>query len=151
MLMLSVAILTLISVAAASPIQDATALADELLQAGSSSFDAKDAASLAKSYTEDGEITLLNKGEDGYQQRSYSGREAIRTLYADLFSNAGSIDSKNVVEYARFVGPDLMVIGGTFEPDIAGSLTLQFVQIRLKQDDGTWLIRELTLIPIPQP
>jgi ketosteroid isomerase-like protein len=141
----------MVSLVAAGPTQDATALAGELLQAGSSSFDAKDAASLARSYTEDGEITLLNKGEDGYQRRSYSGREAIRTLYADLFGNAGSIDSSNVVEYARFVGTDLLLIGGTFEPDIAGSLTLQFVQIRLKQGDGSWLIRELTLIPIPQP
>lgn len=149
--MISLVAALLCSSAPVVPTQDASALAVELLDAGSSAFDAKDAAALARTYAEDATITLLSKGEGDYQAKTYSGREDIRGLYANLFGNAGSIDSRNVVEYARFVGDDLLLIAGTFEPDLAGSLTLQFVQIRFREGDGSWLIRELTLIPIPQP
>ncbi|RUL87710.1 YybH family protein [Tautonia sociabilis] len=137
------------AVATVPAVQDAQEIAVRLLEDGSSAFNNKDVAALANSYAEDAVIELISQSEDGFDSTTYEGREAIRTLYTDLFSNAASVRSKNVVEYARLVGPDLLLIGGTFEPNRSSSPTLQFVQLRTRTEDGTWLIRRLTLIPIP--
>jgi ketosteroid isomerase-like protein len=133
----------------AAPAQDATATATQLLQAGAATFDTKDAAAMAATYTEDAEITLFTQSDSSLQAQQYQGKERIHKLYADLFKNAAESTSRNVVEYARFVGPDVLLIGGTFEPDVGGDLILQFVQVRVRQDGGAWRIRNLQLFQIP--
>lgn len=131
------------------PLQDATAAATRLLEQGSAMFDAKDSAGMAAQYVGDAEITLVAKQDGRLQSQSYSGKERIQKLYVDMFRDSATAQSKNVVEYARYVGPDLLLIAGTFEPDLGGQLTLQFVQVRVKEADGVWRIRNLQLFPIP--
>ena len=53
------------------------------------------------------------------RSRSTDGREEIEKLYADLFKNPDTIQSKNTVEYAKLLAPDILVIAGTFEPNTA--------------------------------
>ncbi|MEW4567570.1 hypothetical protein AB1L88_06845 [Tautonia sp. JC769] len=132
-----------------APAQDAMATATRLLDAGATTFDAKDAAAMAATYTDDAEITLYQQSDSSLQTQNYRGSERIRKLYADLFKNAAQTRSRNVVEYARFVGPDMLLIGGTFEPDLGGEMILQFVQVRIRQEGGVWRIRNLQLFPIP--
>ena len=134
---------------ATAPVQDATATATRLLDAGAATFNTKDAAAMAATYTNDAEITLYSTSDSSLQTQHYRGKERIQKLYADMFKDSAQITSRNVVEYARFVGPDLLVIGGTFEPDLGGSLILQFVQVRIRQEGGVWRIQNLQLFPIP--
>ncbi|WP_152049777.1 YybH family protein [Tautonia marina] len=133
----------------AAPAQDATATATQLLEAGAATFDTKDAAAMAATYTDDAVITLYSKTDSSLETQHYQGKERIQKLYADLFKDSAQTTSRNVVEYARFVGPEMLLIGGTFEPDLGGSLILQFVQVRVRQDGGVWRIQNLQLFPIP--
>lgn len=134
---------------ATAPAQDATATATRLLEAGSATFDTKDAAAMAATYTDDAHITLYSTNDSSLKTQHYRGNEQIQKLYTDLFKDSGPITSRNVVEYARFVGPDVLLIGGTFEPDLGGSLILQFVQVRIQEEGGVWRIQNLQLFPIP--
>ena len=131
--------------------EDPTALADRLLTKGEELFNARDAAGLAATYADDARIELfLRQQSGGWDVKSYEGAEEIRSNYANLFNNEGSINARNVVEYARLVGDDLLVIAGTFEPDLASGLLIQFEQLRVRDRDGRWLIRRLQLVPIPR-
>ena len=148
--MTSLTLSLLILVSPAAPAQDATATATQLLEAGASTFDTKDAAAMAATYTDDAEIRLFTQSDSSLQTQEYRGKTRIQELYADLFKNSSQTTSRNVVEYARFVGPDLLLIGGTFEPDLGEDLILQFVQIRVRQEGGVWRIRNLQLFQIPK-
>lgn len=131
--------------------EDPTALARRLLTKGEELFNARDAAGLAATYADDARIELFLRQEGGgWDVKSYEGNEEIRSNYANLFNNEGSINARNVVEYARLVGDDLLVIAGTFEPDLASGLLIQFEQVRIRDRDGRWLIRRLQLVPIPR-
>jgi hypothetical protein len=55
--------------------------------------------------------------------------------------------SKNAVEFARFVGSELLVIEGDFQPNVANEGRFHFIQLRLKQGDK-WLMRSLQLFVI---
>ncbi|WP_169976742.1 YybH family protein [Tautonia rosea] len=147
--MASLTLSVLLLVWTTAPAQDAAATATRLLEAGAATFNSKDAAGMAANYTDDAAITLYSTTDSSMQTQHYRGKERIQKLYADLFKDSAQITSRNVVEYARFVGPDLLVIGGTFEPDIGGSLILQFVQVRVREEGGVWRIQNLQLFPIP--
>lgn len=127
---------------------DAKALAHEILTKGAALFDRRDAAALADTYIEDAELTLIGKDQDtgGYKAQETRGRTAIERFYQDLFKDrpAGA-KSKNEVEHARLVAPDLLVIQGRFTPDVDRDEPIPFVQIRAKKGDQ-WLIVSLQLI-----
>ena len=77
-------------------------------------------------------------------------RSEIESLYRDLFKDAKEqTTSKNTVEYARFVGADLMVIHGVFQPNVDKQGKFPFVQMRLKQGEK-WVIKNLQLYVISQ-
>ena len=51
------------------------------------------------------------------------------------------------MEFARFISPELMVIEGFFQPNVANDGKFHFVQLRQKKDDK-WMMRSLTLFVI---
>ena len=74
-------------------------------------------------------------------------RAEIESLYRDLFKDAKEkTTSKNTVEFARFVGP-MMVIQGVFQPNIDKDGKFPFVQTRVKEGEK-WLIKTLQLYVI---
>jgi len=138
----------LLAFAAPANLQDAYEQAERVLADGSSLFNEKDHVALAATYTEDARIELMSKTDTGYSTRVYEGRKEIQDLYQNLFSNAQTIESRNVVEYAQTIGDDFLIIVGTFEPDLQGGLLLQFIQVRTRGPNGEWKISNLRLIPI---
>lgn len=127
--------------------QDAKTQAQEVLDRGSALFDARDAAALAATYTEDARIVWVekDKGTGTYIFKRKRGRSEIEALYRDLFKDSNEkTTSRNNVEFARFVAPDLMVINGTFQPNVADGGSYRFIQVRIKQGDK-WLMSSLRI------
>jgi ketosteroid isomerase-like protein len=127
---------------------EADKIAEKFLKAGSDLFDAKDAAALAATYTEDAEILLISKKDGQVTEDSKSGRADIEQFYREIFKDQGAIDSENTVEFARLISPDLLVVHGRFRPD-TGKPEWPFVQMRVKQGDS-WLMSKLWLFLSPQ-
>jgi hypothetical protein len=132
--------------------KDAKTVAQEVLDKGSALFDTRDAVAMAATYTEDAELLWIDKdsttGEIKVSVKK--DRSEIESLYRDLFKDAKEkTTSKNTVEYARFVGADLMVIHGAFQPDVDKQGKFPFVQMRLKQGEK-WVIKNLQLYVISQ-
>jgi hypothetical protein len=132
--------------------KDAKTVAQEVLDKGSALFDTRDAVAMAATYTEDAELLWIDKdsttGEIKVSVKK--DRTEIESLYRDLFKDAKEkTTSKNTVEYARFVGADLIVIHGVFQPDVDKQGKFPFVQMRLKQGEK-WVIKNLQLYVISQ-
>ena len=132
--------------------KDAKTVAQEVLDKGSALFDTRDAVAMAATYTEDAELLWIDKdsttGEIKVSVKK--DRSEIESLYHDLFKDAKEkTTSKNTVEYARFIGVDLMVIHGVFQPNIDKQGKFPFVQMRLKQGEK-WMIKNLQLYVISQ-
>jgi ketosteroid isomerase-like protein len=131
--------------------KDAKSLAQEILDKGSALFDTRDAAAMAATYTEDAQLLWVDKDSStGEIKVSVKDRAEIESLYRDLFKDAKEkTTSKNTVEFARFVAPDLMVIHGIFQLDVSKPGKFPFVQLRVKQGDK-WLMKNLQLYVIEQ-
>jgi hypothetical protein len=135
-----------------SPPEDPVVLANQLLTQGSALFDKHDAAMMAWTYVENGEVQLIIKEQnsDTYKREVRTGRTAIQEGYADIFKDmTPSTHSRNVVESARFVGTTVLVIQGTFQPDTNKADTVPFVQVRVK-DGRTWKLLSVQLYVLPQ-
>lgn len=131
---------------------DAKALAQSILDKGSALFDARDASGLAATYTLDATVTIYSKeqGSTLYSTQIKEGRGAIESLYRDTFNNQSArTTSKNTVEFARLVAPDLLIIQGYFNPDISKESRWPFVQVRTKQGEA-WRMLSLQLFLTPQ-
>jgi hypothetical protein len=132
--------------------KDAKAVAQEVLDKGSALFDTRDAAAMAATYTEDAQLLWVDK-DDSTGEIKVSvkkDRSEIESLYRDLFKDATEkTTSKNTVEFARFVAPDLMVIQGVFQPNVDKPARFPFVQMRVKQGDK-WLLKNLQLYVFEQ-
>ena len=147
---LAVALTLGLSLAARAEDQDAKTLAQSILDKGAASFDKHDAAAMAATYTEDAQLEWIEKdsASGAIKIDTKKGREEIEALYRDLFKDSKeATTSKNTVEYARFVGSELLVIEGEFQPNVANEGKFHFIQIRLKQGDK-WLMRSLQLFVI---
>jgi ketosteroid isomerase-like protein len=131
---------------------DAKQLAQDILTKGAALFDTRDAAAMAATFTEDAEASLLLKDKDmgKYKVQTSRGRSAIEQGYQNIFKtrNPGTT-SRNTVEYAHFVGNDLLIIHGTFTLDVSKGLAFPFVQVRAKQGDQ-WLILSLQVFVIDE-
>jgi hypothetical protein len=125
-------------------------LARQLTEKGATTFDTKDAQAMTDFYLEEAEISLVTKGRDGYSVKVYRGKVEIESLYRDIFKNPEGVKSKNEVEFARLVRPDILAIFGTFEIQ-RGSQTARFpfFQERIKKDDR-WLISSLRFFAVPE-
>ncbi len=131
---------------------DAKAQAQAILDKGSALFDRKDAAVMAATYTTDAQILWIAKENDSTQisMETKKGRAEIEALYRDVFKDPNEKStSKNLVDSARLVAPDVLIIQGTFQPDTSKAGKYPFVQVRVKQGD-TWLIKSLQFFVFSQ-
>lgn len=131
---------------------EAKKLAQEILDKGSALFDQRDAATMVATYADDAQIVWIEKDNSTgeYKTNTKKGLAEIEAIYRDLFKDKNEkTTSKNTVEFARLVAPDLLVIEGLFQPNVANQGKYPFVQVRVKQGDK-WLIKNLQLIIISQ-
>src|SRR5262249_26496812 len=131
---------------------DAKTLAQEILDKGSALFDTRDAAAMAATYAEDAQIEWISKDDSTGELKVdiKKGRAEIESLYRDVFKDAKEkTTSKNTVEFARTIAPDLMVIHGVFQPNVANRGKFPFVQVRMKQGDK-WVMKNLQFFVISQ-
>ena len=127
--------------------KDAKTVAQGVLDKGSALFDTHDAAAMAATYTEDAQLLWIDKDSTSGEIKVSvkKDRAEIESLYHDLFKDAKEkTTSKNTVEFARLVTPELMVIHGVFQPNLDKPEKFSFVQTRVKVGDK-WLIKILEL------
>jgi len=152
---LAIAVLTVGSIRGAGPEKDkpdeATALAVKLTEQGAATFDTFNAKAMADYYLEDGEIALVSKEEGGLKAKYYKGRAEIEQGYADMFKKPETIKSKNTVEYAKLIAPDVLVIAGTFDTNTLkpDSPKVPFYQVRVNKGDQ-WLMSSVRIFVLPQ-
>ena len=126
--------------------KDAKALAQEILTKGAALFDTRDAMSMALTYTDDAKLYWVDKNKDTGKIRVEvkDGRGEIEKVYRDMFKDPSEkTTSRNTVEFAKLVSPELLVIEGQFEPNIDKG-KYNFTQERVKVG-GKWLIQSLRL------
>ncbi len=130
---------------------DAMQLAKKLTEEGATTFNTANAKAVAAYYTEDAKVFIEGKDENGISVKEHIGREEIEKLYADLFKNPDTLQSKNTVEYAKLLAPDILVIAGTFEPKSQDPkpFKVPFYQVRVKQGDK-WLMSSLRIFIISE-
>jgi hypothetical protein len=132
--------------------KDAKSLAQEILDKGAALFDTRDATAMAATYTEDAQIEWISKDDSTGEIKIdvKKGRTEIESLYHDIFKDGKEkTTSKNTVEFARLIAPDLMLIQGVFQPNVANDGKFPFVQFRVKQADK-WLMKNLQFFVVSQ-
>ena len=139
-LSLAIALTCPLFVRAAEPKdEEAKAIAVKVTTAGAILFDAKDAAALAATFTEEArlEATFKSKDESSSKTEVKQGRTQIEAYYRELFKTDSTFHAKNTIEYAREITPNLILFAGTFVLDsqAAESLKIHFVQVRSKQGE----------------
>lgn len=132
------------------PADEAMKLAVKLTEEGAATFDTYNAKAMADYYTEDAEIALTTREDGGLKVETHKGKAEIEKAYQEIFKNPETIKSKNTVEYAKFLAPDILVLAGTFDintlkPD---SPKIPFYQVRVKQGDK-WLMSSLKIFFVP--
>ena len=133
-----------------APDKDAKITAQDLLNKGAALFDTRDAAAMAETYTEDAKLTWVEKDRDSGKIKLdvKDGRREIEALYRSLWKdNTEKTTSRNTVEFAKLLAPDVMVIVGEFEPNVDRG-KYSFTQERVKVGDK-WLIQSLRLYVMP--
>jgi ketosteroid isomerase-like protein len=151
----AVALLAVVVHAAGSqtpkPDDEAMALATKITEEGAATFNKLDAKAMAAYYLEDAEIALVTRDETGLKVQNYIGRDRIEDFYADLFKKPETIKSKNIVEYAKLLAPDVLVIAGTFDTNTLkpDSPKIPFYQTRVKQGEK-WLMSSLRIYFLPK-
>ncbi len=127
---------------------EAKKLAQEILDKGAALFDTRDAAAMAKTYVAGAELHILSRNESSgpFEVQVLHGRDAIRGQYAKLFEDDPNdkTTSRNVVETARKIGDDMLLIQGTFAPNVNDGNRYPFTQTRVRVDDQ-WKILQLNL------
>jgi hypothetical protein len=147
---LAVALTLCLSQSARADDTDAKTVAQDVLDKGAALFDKRDAAAMAATYTEDAQLEWVEKDSaaGGIKIETRKGREEIEALYRDFFKDQKeATTSKNTVEFARFISPELMVVHGAFQPNVTNDAKFQFVQLRYKKDDK-WMLKSPTLFVI---
>jgi hypothetical protein len=126
--------------------------AQAILDEGAALYDTRDAGAMAATYTEDAQLLWFQKDDTIGQTKmeTKKGRAEIESVYRDLYKDAKEkTTSRNTVESARLVTPDLMIIEGVFQPNIASRGKFPFVQVREKHGDK-WLMKSLQLFLFSQ-
>jgi len=152
---LAIAAIPATALRGAGPDQDkpdeATALAVKLTEQGAATFDTFNAKAMADYYLEDAEIAMVTKEEGGLKVHTYKGRAEIEKGYADMFKKPETIKSRNTVEYAKLIAPDVLVIAGTFDTNTLkpDSVKVPFHQVRVKKGDQ-WLMSSVRIFVLPR-
>jgi hypothetical protein len=132
--------------------KDANTLAQQILDKGAALFDTRDATAMAATYTEDAQIEWIAKDDSTGEIKVdvKKGRVEIESLYHDLFKDAKEkTTSKNTVDFARLIAPDLLLIQGIFQPNVANKGKYPFVQLRVKQGEK-WAMKNLQFFVMSQ-
>ncbi len=151
---LATALLVLLTPAltfAADADDEALTLAKKLTTEGAATFDRKDAAAMAAYYLEDAQVRLISKDQNTGEVKIdvRRGRSDIQDLYADLFKGDKTVQSKNIVEHARLISLDFLVISGTFEiTQDSQTSRFPFLQVRVRQGDK-WLMSSVDIFLTP--
>lgn len=138
---------------ALAPAQDdarAKQVAQETLDRGAALFDTRDAAAMAATYVETADLIFvkLSQSTGRFELESIHGRSAIQNSYANLFRDRSpEHKSRNTVDSARFLSPNLLLIQGRFALDRNQGDTVQFVQIRARENDK-WQIVTMQVLPL---
>lgn len=131
---------------------DGRDLAQKVLDEGARLFDKRDARAMAETYTDDAVLLVYARDANApgkYKVEEHRGRGAIEDYYRKIYDGATEATvSKNAVEAARLISTDLMIVSGTFQPNVSSALSLGFTQIRVKVGDK-WLKKELVLFIAP--
>lgn len=148
------AVLALAPTAHALADDDAQArkIAEKVTTEGAAIFDTLDAHAMAATYDEKGVLTMLVKDQGGDVDRKvYEGRRDVETAYADFFKNPETIKSRNTVERARLIAPDVLTIEGTFDTNTLkpDSIKVPFHQVR-REKGGKWQILTMEIVVAPQ-
>ncbi len=127
--------------AADTPPDEARRIAEKVTTAGAALFDAHDARAMGATYDEKALLTLFEKEDGVLTRQSHEGRAKIESLYAKVFENPRTIKSRNTVDRARLLAPDLLAIDGTFDVNTLdpNSPKVAFHQVRQRKD-GKWLV-----------
>jgi hypothetical protein len=131
---------------------DAKKQAQGILDQGAALFAKRDAEAMARTYTDEARVVLVSKDKDTQEYKTdiREGRTAIHDLYRTMYEHSdATITARNTVDFARRVAPDLLVIQGSFEPNVGNGPAYPFVQVRKKAGDK-WLIMSLQLFISPQ-
>jgi len=106
---------------------------------------------MADYYLEDAEIALVSKEEGGLKIQTQKGRAEIEKFYADIFKRPETIKSRNTVEYAKLIAPNVLVIAGTFDTNTLkpDSPKVPFYQVRVKKGDQ-WLMSSVRIFVLPR-
>ena len=138
----------------AGPDDDARAgtEARALLDKGAALFDSRNAAAMAATYIEDGSIVVIKRQHNAtrgeVELQSFHGRAQIESGYADVFKElAPEYRSRNTVDFARYLGPNLLLIQGRFALNRDQGDSIQFVQVRARVD-ADWKIVSMQLAPL---
>jgi len=129
----------------------ALALAKDTLDRGAALFDKRDAAAMAATYVETAQIIVIKRASDTDRivVEPTNGRAAIEKAYADIFKDRlPEHRSRNTVEAARFLSPDLLLIRGRFAMNRDQGDSVQFVQIRAREGDD-WKVVSMQLMELP--
>jgi hypothetical protein len=142
------------ALAVAGPHDDARACteAQALLDKGAALFDSRNAAAMAATYIEDGTIVAIkrqhNASRGEVELQSFRGRAEIEKGYADIFKErAPEYRSRNTVDFARYLGPNLLLIHGRFALNRDQGYSIQFVQVRARVG-ADWKIVSMQLAPL---
>jgi hypothetical protein len=130
---------------------EATKLAVKITEEGAATFDTFNAKAMADYYLDDAEINMVSKNDDGLKVDVYKGRAEIEKAYAKLFEKPETIKSRNTVEYAKLLTPEVLVIAGTFDTNTLkpDSIKIPFYQVRVKKGDK-WLMSYVRIFVLPQ-
>ncbi|WP_165075787.1 Cif family virulence factor [Paludisphaera rhizosphaerae] len=148
---LAATLLALAPTAFADDEAQARKIAEKVTADGAAIFDTLDAHAMAATYDEKGVLTMFMKDQGGEIERKvYEGRRDVEAAYADLFKNPETIKSRNTVDRARLIAPDVLTIDGTFnmntlKPD---SIKVPFHQVRREQG-GKWLVLSMEIVVVP--
>lgn len=126
-------------------------IAEKVTTEGAALFDTLDARAMAATYAEKGVLVVYQRENGEIVRETHEGRQKIEAYYAKLFEHPETIKSKNTVEHARLIAPDLLAINGTFDvnslkPD---SPKVAFHQLR-QNKGGKWLVltMEISLVKL---
>ena len=107
----------------------------------------KDVRAMGATFTEDAVLVVVSKDQSTghYKTEEQRGRSQIEDFYRKLYDGlTGSTVSKNTVESARLLAPDLMIVSGSFQPNTSNALSLPFTQVRVKVGEK-WLKKNLVV------
>jgi hypothetical protein len=130
----------------------AMAVAKETLDRGAALFDERNAAKMAATFLEAGQLVIIRREPDGGRLviENRSGRTAIEESYRDLFKDrSAEHKSRNTVESARFLGNDMLLVRGRFSLDRNQGDSVQFVQVRAL-DGGEWKVATMQILDLPK-